>query len=266
VSAVLAVVAIASLSVIGDRTASASPLPASWKLVFNSNFAKASVKGTVNPKTWATCYFWGSTKGCTNPSPVNAEKEWYLPSQDQIASGVLRLTARRAATTGTNAVGKPEEYGCRSGMVTTLPGFKFEYGFVQVTARLPFGTGLWPAFWLAAANGKYPPEIDILEHWGNQQASKLYLHPLSGVRQGFAYNAPTADAGWHTWSLYWTSTRLTWYYDGRSVYTTTTGVPRQAMYFIANLADTGAAAASTNIKGGACNGTLLIQSVKVWQP
>jgi len=266
VSVALAVAAIASLSVLGDRTASASPIPAHWKLVFNSNFAKTAVKGTVNPKTWATCYPLASKAGCSNFSSANAEQEWYLPSQVSVVGGVLHLTARRAATKGTTATGKPKEYGCRSGIVTTFPGFKFEYGFVQVTARLPYGTGLWPAFWLAAANNKYPPEVDILEHWGNQKVSKLYLHPVTGARQSAQYNAPTADTGWHTWSLYWTKTRLTWYYDGRQVYTTTKGVPRQAMYFIADLADTTNSAAVKGVKGAACTGTLLVQSVKIWQP
>lgn len=241
-------------------TAAASALPPSWKLVFNSNFSGTSPGGKVNPRVWTTCYPWAlSSAGCTNYARVNAEQEWYLPSQVRVLGGVLHLTAARKATRGTNAQGRPKVYACRSGMVTTFRGFKFTYGFVQITARLPFGAGLWPAFWLAAANEKYPPEIDILEHWGNATISKLYLHPLNGPRQGKAYNTPTADSGWHTWRLYWTKTRLTWYYDGIQTYTTTKDIPHQPMYFIANLADTSTSA-------GACNGTLLVQSVKVWRP
>lgn len=267
VSAALAIAATTSLTFLSKPpTAAASPLPSSWKLTFNSNFSGTSVKGKPNPKVWTTCYPWAPSSGCTNYSNANAEQEWYQSSQVVVSGGVLHLVAKRAATKGTNAQGKPKEYSCRSGMVTTYKGFKFKYGFVQVTARLPFTTGMWPAFWLAAANEKYPPEIDILEHWGDASLSKLYLHPLSGVRQGAVYKAPTADTGWHTWRLYWTKSRLTWYYDGRATYTTTKGVPQQAMYFIADLADTNNVAAKTDKPGGTCNNTLLIQSVKVWQP
>jgi beta-glucanase (GH16 family) len=266
-SSALVVAAVAAISVVGKQPASASALPPSWKLTFDSNFAGTAVKGSVNPKAWTTCFPWAAPgKGCSDLGNAGADVEWYLPSQVKVKNGVLNLTAKREVTQGYNAKGKPKKYDCRSGMVTTFSGFKFEYGFVQVTARLPYGTGLWPAFWLAAANEKWPPEVDILEHWGDQTVSKLYLHPVSGSRQGAVYSTPTADSGWHTWRLYWTKTRLTWYYDGRETYTTTTGVPHQAMYFIADLADTTNAAADTNIKGGACNGTLLIQSVKVWQP
>ncbi len=264
----LALAAVVSLTVLtGNSPASASGLPANWRLVFDSNFTKTAVKGTVNPKVWTTCFPWANTaRGCTQYGNSGDDLEWYLPSQVSVKSGVLNLTATRKTTQGYTAKNKPVKYGCRSGMVTTFKGFRFKYGFVQITARLPFRSGLWPAFWLAAANEKWPPEIDIMEHWGAQPVSKLYLHPLNGPRQGAVYNAPTAGTGWHTWRVMWTKSRLTWYYDSKVTYTTTTNVPQQAMYFIANVADTSNPVAKTSSSAGPCNGTLLIKSVKVWQP
>jgi beta-glucanase (GH16 family) len=270
-SAALAVTALASLAAFAEvpahaasrpaataQKASTNPLPPNYKLVFNSDFAKTSAKGTVNPETWATCYPWATAAGCTNFGNAKLEKEWYLPSQVKVAGGILKLTATRTATKGLNAKGKPATYACRSGMVTTYPSLHFKYGFVQVKARLPFSPGLWPAFWLAAANGKWPPEIDILEHWDAQPYSKVYLHPLSGVRQGTVYSAPTADKGLHVFEVKWTKSSLTWYYDNKKVFATSTGVPQQAMYLIMNLADT------TTAKG-ACSSTMQVASVKVWQ-
>jgi beta-glucanase (GH16 family) len=267
-SGVLAVAAVASVTIFArEAPASASALPPSWKLVFDSNFTGTSVNGKPSPKVWTTCFPWATTpKGCTTYGNSGADLEWYLPSQVSVKSGVLNLTATHKATPGLSATGKPVTYGCRSGMVTSFKGFKFKYGFVQVTARLPFRTGLWPAFWLGAANMKWPPEIDMMEHWGNQPVTKLYLHPLTGPRQGAVYNAPTAGTGWHTWRLMWTKTRLTWYYDGKQTYTTTTGVPQQTMYFIADLADTSNPVADTPNSAGPCHGTLLVKSVKVWAP
>lgn len=56
-----------------------------------------------------------------------------------------------------------------------------------------------------------------------------------------------------------TKSRMTWYIDGRQVLTTTKHFPSQKMYLIMNVADTSTAK-------GTCTGTMLVQSVKVWQP
>jgi len=237
----------------GSATATVNP-PKSWRLAFSSSFSGSR----LNSATWATCYPW-APKGCTNFGNDDEEKEWYLASQARVENGVLNLIAQREPTSGLAQDGKPLEYDCRSGMVTTYPGFRFEYGFVQVTARIPFATSLWPAFWLAAANKVWPPEIDLLEHWDSQSYGSVYLHPTSGIRQGGRVATPDLAKGWHTFALSWTKSRLTWYYDGQQVLTTTTGIPRQAMYFIADLAVYSATP-------GHCSGSLLVKSVDVWQP
>ena len=212
----------------------------------------------LDTQVWATCYPW-ATNGCTNfGNSHDPDLEWYQAPQVQVGGGDLHLVAQREPTTGLNQQGKIKEYACRSGMVTTYPSLRFEYGYIQVTADIPFSKGLWPAFWLAAANENWPPEIDMLEHWGSEPSGAVYLHPLTGVRQGGPVSMPDLSAGWHTFGLYWTKTRLTWYYDGNPVFTTSVGVPQQDMYFIANLAD-------DNTSPGGCSGSLLIKSVEVWQ-
>lgn len=229
--------------------------PKSWKLTFDSTFSGSQLDSSV----WATCYPW-ATSGCTNyGNTKDQDQEWYQASQDQVSGGILHLVAQHEPTLGASQNGAPKEYACRSGMVTTYPSLRFEYGYVQITTKIPFSKGLWPAFWLAAANLKWPPEIDILEHWWTNPNGKIYLHPTVGPRQGGPVKMPNLAAGWHTFSVEWTKSRLTWYYDGSQVATTTTGVPQQAMYLIANLAD-------DNTTPGTCSGSLLIKSVKVWQP
>ena len=75
------------------------------------------------------------------------------------------------------------------------------------------------------------------------------------------------SAGFHTYSLLWTKDRATWYLDGVEEFTTTAHVPQQAMYFIANVADRNPDGDnSTSLESGSCNGTMEIQSVKVYQP
>src|ERR1700722_5312871 len=93
--------------------------------------------------------------GCTNFGNAD-EQEWYLPSQDQVSGGVLHLVAQPIPTRGTNSAGAAKTYECRSGMVTTMPGFSFEYGVVQVVAQIPSTAGLWPALWLLATDEVWP--------------------------------------------------------------------------------------------------------------
>jgi beta-glucanase (GH16 family) len=260
-AATVALAAVGSVAVVGGGAANAasgaqsSPsLPATTKLVFSSSFTGTK----VNPKIWATCY-WGAKGGCTNFGNGAKEKEWYLPSQVRVSNGTLLLVAQHKATAGLDANGRPKTYSCRSGMVTTDPGFHFRYGLIQVTAQIPYNTGLWAGLWLAASNHRWPPEIDLLEHWHFDKQAKVYLHPVSGVRQGGpVYTPGNLSRGWHNFRLNWTKTSLTWSIDGITVFKTTTDIPQQSMYLIATLAD-------DQLTTGSCNGTLAIKSVKVWQ-
>jgi beta-glucanase (GH16 family) len=230
--------------------------PKYYKLAFSTDFSG----NTLDTKTWGTCYPWGSQSGCTNFGNKNdPEQEWYQPGQIKVANGALALTAARIPTSGYNQWGQPTQYACRSGMVTTFPGLDWEYGFLQITARVPFGQGLWSAFWLAPANWTWPPEVDVLEHWGSEAVSKVYLHPVGLPEQRGQRLLANANVGWHTFTLKWTRTQLIWYFDGYQVYATTTGIPHQAMYLIANLA-------VDDASPGGCDGTLLVKSVRLWRP
>jgi beta-glucanase (GH16 family) len=221
---------------------------------FDASFAGSRLDTSV----WSTCYPWMDLRsGCTNFG--NPEYQWYLPSQDRVAGGVLRLTARRTPTAGKKKNGADAEYSCRSGMVTTYPSLRFRYGFVQVIARIPAGPGLWPALWLAAADFRWPPEIDILEHWGTSGASAAFFHP-AGAAQVRAIIRPELTAGWHTFSLSWTRSRLTWYADGRKILTVRHRIPHQRMYLIADLAESRYPRTAAQ-----CHGALVIRSVKVWK-
>ena len=238
-------------------------VPAGWKLAFDPGFS-----GSTLSSTWSTCYDWATSAsaGCTNnPS---TEKEWYVPSQVQVSGGVLNLTAKQEATQGQSSSGAAQTYACRSGMVTSKPGFSFTYGLISVTAKIPYGPGLWPALWLAATNDQWPPELDIMEHWYSEQDYKIYDHTVGTSYLGGPVPTPVnLSAGFHTYSLLWTKDRVTWYLDGVQKFTTTDHVPQQAMYFIANVADRiPDGVTSTSIAPGDCAGTMQIQSVKVWQP
>lgn len=234
------------------RATQAVPTPRG-KPVFDATFGG----GRLNAKIWDTCYPLDSQVGCTNFGN-HQEAEWYRPSQVRVSGGVVHLVAQRKTTVGTTSKGARKVYGCRSGMITSHPGFKFEYGFVQVVANIPHANGLWPALWLAAANGKYPPEIDMVESWGVNVETASFFHPVSGLRSRATYS-PRLTVGWHTYSLSWTKSKLAFWVDRKLVLMVTKNVPRQRMYFIANLAE------YLPAKRGYCTGQLQIRSVKIWK-
>jgi beta-glucanase (GH16 family) len=62
----------------------------------------------------------------------------------------------------------------RSARLRTVNSFAFQYGRVEVKAKLPRGDWLWPAIWMLPKNNEYgnwpsSGEIDIMESRGNDQ-------------------------------------------------------------------------------------------------
>ncbi len=243
-------------------SASAARSPASTAVpdptttpTFSSNFSGSS----LNTSIWATCYpGFNPATGCQNFGNDD-ELEWYLPSQDRVSGGDLDLVAQPEATAGYNSSGAAETYNCRSGMVTTYPSVNFEYGIVQVVADIPQTYGLWSWIWLLPSNGAWPPEIDMEETWGPPDVeSAATFHPADYVEVQ-ASEAAALPSGWHTFTLDWTPTSLTWWLDGTEVMTTSSDIPSQPMYLLLDLADY----AQTSTQG--CSGTMEISSVKIWE-
>ncbi|WP_350286450.1 glycoside hydrolase family 16 protein [uncultured Croceitalea sp.] len=113
--------------------------------------------------------------------------------------------------------------------------FAFTYGKVEVRAKLPAGTGTWPAIWMLNKNinedGAYwddefgtvnwPDcgEIDILEHWGKNQD-----YVSSAVHNGSSYGYNVKNVGgqhiknasteFHVYTLDWTAEKMVFSIDG----------------------------------------------------
>jgi beta-glucanase (GH16 family) len=252
-----------SASASPKSTASQPASPGVIQPTGNPVFSATFSGSTLDTSLWGTCYPYagepnGSPSGCTNSA--NKEFEWYMPGQDQVYGGALHLVAQKIPTSGTTRDGSPETYACRSGLVTTYSGLQFKYGYLQIVAQIPEEPGMWPALWLDPANGQWPPEIDILEHWGVDQESAEFLHPLVGSQLRYKLPPDLIGTGWHTFGLSWTRSQLTWFVDGQEYFVDRIQVPQIPMYFIANLA------ANLNpTSPGECSGSLNIRSVALWK-
>ena len=230
-------------------------------MVFSDNFSGSA----LDTSKWDTCYPWAdSGAGCTNYG--NPELEWYLPAQDQVSGGALHLVASETPTNGTTQNGQPTTYAWRSGILTTFKSLDFTYGYVQVTARIPKGDGLWPTLWLLPQNETWPPEVDFQESVdGSTYTTTSTFHPSAGGQDQQAYTSPTdLSAGWHTYALDWEPGSLTWYVDGHQVFAHAgSDVPSQPMYFLANLAVSGNFDPPTSSTPSTAS--LDIQSVQIYQ-
>lgn len=103
----------------------------------------------------------------------NNELEWYTPSNSYISNGILVIEARKLNTPGRptsytsskiSSRGKADfgiadsktaqvnnnvkESGVSSSTLTTTRRF-------EASLRLPWGTGIWPAFWMLPTHDTY---------------------------------------------------------------------------------------------------------------
>jgi len=204
-------------------------------LLFSDEFKGTSLDLTK----WETQYPWGGTL------ENNGELECYLPNSVRLNEGVLKLTAIEKNVTCIGMDGQTKNLPYRSGMIASHGHFSFEYGFVEIRAKVPAGPGLWPAFWLlpeveAPNTIDWPPEIDILEVLGNEP-TKLYMGNWDGtefnpLHYAGDYIGPDFSADFHVFGLRWTPDILIWYVDGIERFRSDQGVPTVPMYLIANLA------------------------------
>ena len=87
----------------------------------------------------------------------------YLTSNVSEANGVATITAQKS---GNNWTG---------GILSTDTTKRFQYGFVEVRAKLPKGNGFWPSIGLYGDTGA--PEMDMLE-WSGQTLPYLRLFTI----------------------------------------------------------------------------------------
>ena len=174
----------------------------------------------------------------------------YRISPFSVADGSLVITASRlpSGLTPTLPVDMPRAFV--SGALNSFP-YCQTYGYFEVTARVPAGRGLWPAFWLLPADGTWPPEIDAPEILGSDTHVTYYsLHTRDrqwlGSQTGVYAGSATTDrvrspsdlaAGFHRYGVDWRPDVITFYLDGSKIAQRPTPADmHKPFYLIVNLA------------------------------
>jgi len=210
-AAVMAAGIIMSVSA-GDAGRAEGP-PPGYKLVWSDEF---NYHGLPDPSKW------GYEEGFVR----NREAQYYTEAREanaRVENGVLTIEGRKEhfKVPHPGQGGKEAQY--TSASLITLRKASWQYGRVEVRAKLPQGKGVWPAIWMMGADRTkvgWPAcgEIDIMEfvgytpdhvyatlHWGAD-----YKHHQSQGKS-LKVNAPWED--FHIYAMEWTPERMEFYYD-----------------------------------------------------
>jgi beta-glucanase (GH16 family) len=164
----------------------------------------------------------------------NGEVQHYTNRETNanVSGGTLKITAKKETFTDQ---GVTKQY--TSARLNSK--FAFQYGKVEVRAKLPSGGGTWPAIWMlgkniieqggfwSSTNGtvSWPAcgEVDIMEHWGNNQnyvQSAIHTPSSYGgtVNLG-GRTIATVSGEFHIYTLEWTAQKMVFSVDGVVHYT-----------------------------------------------
>jgi len=157
----------------------------------------------------------------------NQEWEAYTnrPENVRLEDGMLVIEARE----------EPELIGGRnysSARLKTQGLQEFQYGRIEARLKLPYGQGIWPAFW-TLGNDIYKKawptagEIDILEFVGKEPGlihANVHGPGYSGaspIGTSFPIPEETLRNDFHTYAIEWEADEIRWYFDDEQYFQVT---------------------------------------------
>lgn len=219
-----------------------------YSLTFSDEFTGSY----LNTAVWSTKYWWGGRTLASNGeqqyfadrSTAVIQKNPHLDpfriSADphETGDGILTIAANPSPDPNLTD-GLPYV----SGLITTYGTFSQTYGYFEISAQVPSGQGLWPAFWLLPQSGNWPPEIDVLELLGHDPSTYYVGSHWTDTTGSHAYDTQPISTGtdlslgFHQYGTLWTADTITFYLDGTALYSmaTPSGM-NEPMYLLAGLA------------------------------
>ncbi len=155
------------------------------------------------------------------------------PENARIENGMLVIEARQ------------EEFVRRdytSARLKTQGLHAWTYGRIEARMKLPYGNGIWPAFWMLGADIQQNPwpasgEIDIMEYIG-RDTNKIYgtVHGpgysgSGGVGHFTSLPEGTLNNDFHVFAIEWEENEIRWYVDEEQFFKITPeSVPGEWVY------------------------------------
>ena len=184
-----------------------------YQLVWEDDF-NGSAGESPDPAKWT--YDIGIGPG--NDGWGNQELQYYTDRPENAAldgAGNLQITARSESFAGR---------AFTSARMNTKGIFAQAYGRFEARMKMPWGPGIWPAFWMLGANideVSWPQcgEIDIMEYRGqepNLVHGSLHGPGYSGgaaITKSFGFSNDRFDVDFHVFAIEWGEDYIDYYVD-----------------------------------------------------
>lgn len=225
-------------------TFSLTPPPAAagsgpWHLIFHDEFDD----DRVDAGKWVTCDTGRQWDGGCAPGHDGVLAA-FQPDELIENDGMLRIRAQQRTVTGTVS-GAPTVFEYTSGQISSREKFQFQYGYMEIRARVPQGRGMFPSFFTLPQEVRYfPPEIDVFEMLGND-TTRAYLtnhfdgqgaYSVTRTAQGVYEYQPGFHDGFHVYGADWQPGLVVWYVDGIERFRTSDRVTKEPHKLLAQLA------------------------------
>jgi len=155
----------------------------------------------------------------------NQELESYTnrPANVQENGGDLVITALKENYTGSDGIAR----NYTSARIKTQGLYAVTYGRIEARIKIPYGQGMWPAFWMLGSDISADPwptcgEIDIMENIGKEPST------VHGTIHGPGYSAEKGISApltlsnnqkfsddFHVYAVEWSPNRIRFYVDNR---------------------------------------------------
>jgi len=198
-----------------------------WTLAWSDEFNGAAGSAVDGTK-------WVLETGNGSNGWGNHERQYYTNTTKNVSmdgAGNLVITAYK------ESLGKKFRcwYGeCQytSARLKTQGKFEQAYGRFEARLRIPYGQGIWPAFWMLGNNiqaAGWPTcgEIDIMENIG-REPSLVHgtLHGpgysgANGIGGQYGLTSGVFSDAFHVFAIEWEPNQIRWYVDGNLYQTRT---------------------------------------------
>ena len=183
----------------------------SWKLVWSDEFDYQGLPDSTK---------WDYEEGFIR----NRESQYYTrnrPENARVENGMLVIEARRDFFS---------DSAYSSASLITKNKAEFLFGRIEMNAKLPYGNGVWPAFWMLGTNITdvgWPEcgEIDIMEYVGFDTLTihanihtEAYNH-VKGTNKGDRIVADNPWENFHVYAVEWYEDKLDFYLDTTKYFT-----------------------------------------------
>ena len=251
---------------VDDNDDSTIYVPNGWSMIWNDEFNGLSYDTNKwSPQTG----FLLDENDINTAGWGNNELEYYTDSNENISvkDGKLNITLKKQPKTFSqkNDPSKTRTAQYSSGKLITKNKFSVKYGRIDFRAKMPTGTGIWPAMWMMPNDDRYGSwassgEIDVFEgrgripemvfgtlHYGSQWPGNINSSDMLNMVEDGKKKSDISD--WHVYSVIWEEDSIKIYCDGKCYFKCTnemwySGADRgnpnapfdQRFYLILNLA------------------------------